>query len=237
MVDDLAVFSQALTTPNMVAYGFGYSTVLHVPLDDANIVAGAQIIDASPFGHAGVVRSSGALRTVIGTVGTAALNTAATDRVEVIDANGISFAAPDTAWSMSAWVKPTANNQTATIVTGTNQGYQYRLSTNAGKPRFEMSGIDVQSNVALSSAVASNIVVSNDGAIVKLIVDGIVQASATTTASGPSIPTNPEETLAFATSVQSSNDTSGGFAGSGYFTRQWSPGTGMSSTLCLRRAK
>ncbi len=210
MVDDLAVFSQALTTPNMVAYGFGYSTVLHVPLDDANIVAGAQIIDASPFGHAGVVRSSGALRTVIGTVGTAALNTAATDRLEVIDANGISFAAPDTAWSMSAWVKPTANNQTATIVTGTNQGYQYRLSTNAGKPRFEMSGIDVQSNVALSSAVASNIVVSNDGAIVKLIVDGIVQASATTTASGPSIPTNPEETLAFATSVQSSNDTSGG---------------------------
>jgi hypothetical protein len=208
MVDDLAVFSTAITSANMAAYSYGYSTVLHVPLDDANIVSGARITDASPYAHDGVVRSNGALRTVIGTVGTAALNVAATDSVELIDANGVSFAAPDGAWSLSTWVKPTNSNQTAAIVTGTNQGYRYRLSLDAGRPRFVMSGIDLQSAVALSISSAHNVVVSSDGTTASLVVNGVVQASATATASGPSIPANPAQTLAFAATVQSSTEPS-----------------------------
>jgi hypothetical protein len=116
-LDDLAVFSTALTSANVNDYSFGYSTVYHETFDNANAGVNATTLDESPYHQPSKITSGDtSLTRVIGAVGTAAIDFDGNDEIVHRDDNLLTFAEYNQPWSVAAWVNPKTNTSTATIV-------------------------------------------------------------------------------------------------------------------------
>lgn len=172
-LDDLAVFTTALSSNEVNSYSFGYSTVYHETFDDANVGIGAITLDDSPYHLPSRITSADEhLTSVMGSVGTAALAFDGNDEVVHYDNNQLTFAEYNQPWSVSAWVTPQISGSTATIVKGVYNGYTYELSLNNGKPRFVMAGIVLEASTQVPTSNASHLVVSSNGSTATLYVNG-----------------------------------------------------------------
>ena len=204
MIDDVAVFNSALSLGNVIDYSLGYGTVLYAPLDDANVTGGAQFRDDSPYHLAGTVTSGDtSVKSVVGSIGTAAMNFDGNDTVVFRDDNGQTFAPRNQPWSLSTWVTPKLASQSQTIVQGLANGYGYTLTLDVGRPRFVMDGIDLLASNQISTTEASNIVVTANGSNWTMLVNGNNVAAASV-AAGTSFPSSITKTLSFTNQQQSS---------------------------------
>jgi len=144
-IDDLAIFTTALTSANIIDYSFGYSTVYHETFDDGRITPGAITSDDSPYHQPSTITSGDAnLNSVVGTVGSAAIAFDGNDEVIHRDPNTLTFAPHNQPWSLSAWVTPKNTfGDGGTIIVGTLNNYSYKLSLTLGlqRPMFSMAGM------------------------------------------------------------------------------------------------
>jgi len=209
LVDDIAIFTTALTSAKVNDYTFGYSTVYHETFDDANAGINATTRDESPYRQPSTITSGDTnLTRVIGTVGTAAIAFDGNDEIVHRDDNLLTFADYNQPWSVSAWVTPQTSGSTATIVKGIFNGYAYELSLNGGKPRFTMAGIVLQASNQVATSSASHIVISSTGATATMVVNGTSVASVSTSGGSPALNRN-ATTIPFTTKSQSAPNSNG----------------------------
>ena len=187
VVDDIAVFNRALTTTNIIDYSFGYSTVYHETFDIANVGQGAITVDSSPYHQQSILASGNTnIQSTQGIIGTAALVFDGDNEVIHRDTAQVTFAPYNQPWSMSTWLTPKNSASTATIVKGTLNSYTYELSLNAGKPRFSMAGMTIESSSQIPTTNASHIVITSDGTTLTMYVNGQSVASTATSAGSTS---------------------------------------------------
>jgi hypothetical protein len=216
--DDLAIFSTALTSANIIDYSFGYSTVYHETFDNGRITPGAITSDDSPYHQPSTITSGDAnLNSVVGTVGSAAIAFDGNDEVIHRDLNTLTFAPHNQPWSLSVWVTPKNICSEGAIIEGTlnNFSYELLLTPCTKRPIFSMAGMYMLGyDSPLSTSSASHIIVSSDGTTLSMYVNGTSVAS-TATSIGSNVFTRTPAIIPFDSKSQSSTDGSNP-AGNGY---------------------
>jgi len=177
-VDDVAVFDALLSTAELSAFAYGYSTVLHHDFDDSTTAINRLTTDQSPFQLDTMpVSVDDRLSMVPGIVGDSAMRFDGNDRVVSRDSLGITFANGSDPWALSTWLQPTSS--TGFVVRGVANGYLYSLQLIGGKPTLTMAGMTLQApSVPLSDTY--HLAVSSDGSLASMYINGTRVVTATT---------------------------------------------------------
>lgn len=175
LVDDVAVFDSLLSATELSQFAYGYSTVLHHDFDDSTMMANRLTTDNSPFRLDSMpVSLDSQLLMVPGIVGDSAMYFDGNDRMISRDSLGMTFARGSDAWSLSTWLQP--QSSTGSIMRGVANGYLYTLQLVGGKPTLQMAGMTLQAP-AVPSADTYHLVVSSDGVIASMYVNGVQVAT------------------------------------------------------------
>ena len=215
-LDDVAIFPQILSAPQLRDFAYGYSTVLHETFDEATVSPGFVLNDTSPFNNEQSLLSGDAkLTSVPGIVGQSALAFDGNDKLITRDDNARLFAAYDQPWSTSVWVEPKTVGATQTILRGMFDTYTYSVGLSNGRPTVTLAGTTLTASSQPTGRF--HLAVSSDGTTLKIYVNGSTVATGSMLAGANPYPSNalkniaPSGTATFngvTTSLLSDNDLS-----------------------------